>query len=97
MNKPTKANIPTATLRELAMFDEARKLFPGVKRGNDTEFTNYRKKHKDWKKYLPDLLGCVAYQISERKALESKGDWVPPQWCAFSVWINERRFERSMQ
>ena len=33
-------------------FDEFRKLYQGTKRGNQTEFENFIKKHKDWEEVI---------------------------------------------
>ena len=34
---------------EKETYNNFRKEFPGTKRGNDSEFYNFVKKHKDWK------------------------------------------------
>lgn len=40
---------------EKQLFEKFRVKYLGKKRGLDTEFTNFRKRHKDWKKVLPIL------------------------------------------
>ena len=67
-------------------FDEARKFYPGVKRGLDTEFANFKKKHKDWKEVVPLLKPA----IEKQKSLKSwQGGYVPH----FQTWLNQRRWE----
>lgn len=78
--------------KELALFDQVRKAYPGKKRGSDTEFNNFRKRHKDWKDELPKLLGAIEAQLVEKKVAGSRGQFVP-EWPMFSVWINQRRWE----
>ena len=74
----------------LRAFNTARKLFPNTKRGNETEFDNFCKKHKDWRQVLPLLKEAVEKQIRWRA--ESNGEFRPP-WKNFSVWINNRCWE----
>ncbi len=45
------------------IFNEFRKIYPGIKRGNKTEFENFCKKHKDWKEVLPLLKESILKQI----------------------------------
>ena len=47
----------------ISQFDDARKKYPSTKRGNQTEFNNFVKKHNDWKNVLPLLLPAVEHQI----------------------------------
>ena len=93
--KPHKKTTPDPLIEEKRLFNEARKLYPGTKRGNETEFSTLQKKHKDWKNVLPHLLACVKYQIQERKERKERKEFVP-EWPHFSTWINQRRFEEAM-
>jgi len=70
----------------LKIFDEARKLFRGTKRGLQTEFANFRKKNKDWKVVLPLLKPAIENQIKWRKR-----DGI--FWKHFKTWINNRCWE----
>ncbi len=75
------------------IFDEARKLYPNPqKRGLSTEFTNFKKKYKCWREFLPLLLPAVQAQIAWRET--AKGEWRPP-WKNFPSWINQRWWEFS--
>ncbi len=74
----------------LQTFNTARKLYPGTKRGNPTEFENFVKKHKDWRQVLPLLKEAVKKQIKWRT--EAGGEFRPP-WKNFSTWINQRCWE----
>lgn len=73
-------------------FEKVRKLYPGTKRGFDTEFDNFKKKHKDWKTILGYLYGSLLYQIEARK----KKTGFVPEWANFSTWINQRKFEEEI-
>lgn len=85
----------TNTLSEsadLLTFDQFRKLFGGTKRGNETEFLNFKKKHKDWNDVLPKLPEIILTQIENRKQKELKRMFVP-QWKNLQTWINQRCWE----
>jgi hypothetical protein len=77
---------------EPLIFENARKLYPGVKRGFETEFSNLRKKHKDWKEVLSLLKPAIEEQIArrDRKIAENK---FAPSWKHFKTWINNRSWE----
>lgn len=79
-------------------FEKAQKLFPGTKRGLNTEFDNfvYRCKHPltGQRKLLivdvlPLLLPAIERQIKWRRQTE---DFVP-EWKNFQTWINQRCWE----
>ena len=69
------------------LFDEARKLFKGTKRGLETEYENFRK-HADWQDVLPLLKPAVEQQIRWRAA---DGRY----WKNFKTWINSRCWEET--
>lgn len=71
------------------IFNSARKIYLGRKRGNDTEFANFAKKHKDWREVLPILEPTIRKQIEARAA--SNG--FVPEWKHFATWINQRCWE----
>lgn len=77
------------------LFDNARKAYPGDKRGNETEFVNFIKKHTDWKIVLPTLEEKIKNQIAarDRKLKESK---FVPEWKKFTTWINQRCWEEEI-
>jgi len=73
-------------------FGFALKIYPGTKRGLDTELDNYKKKHKDWKGCLELLLPAIKKQKDWR---ERTDDFVPP-WKHFPTWINNRCWEEEV-
>ncbi len=76
------------------IFDEARKLYPGIKRGNGTEFANFTKKNKRWREILPRLLPAIQAQIDWRSS--ANGEW-RPSWKSFPAWINQSWWEINVQ
>ena len=76
------------------IFEKSRELFPGTKKGNDTEYDNFVKKHKDWKDVLPLLLPAVEKQIKYRANIPS--DKFIAEWKHFRTWINQRCWEDEM-
>lgn len=82
-------------VKEKEIFDEFRKKYPGTKRGNDIEFENFKKKHKDWKDVLPLLLEKLNYQIKAREENRKLGGFVP-EWKNLQTWINQRCWEEEI-
>jgi len=77
----------------LILFDKFRKLYPGTKKGNQTEFENFKKKHKsDWKTVLPTLEGVINNQIQVRNE-KIKLKMFVPEWKNLQTWINQRCWE----
>lgn len=74
------------------IFREVLKLYPGVKKGIDTEYINFQKKHKDWKEINATLIDKLENQIFIRA--QSTG--FMPNWAHFSTWINQRKFEEEL-
>jgi hypothetical protein len=70
------------------LFNTSRKLYPGTKRGNDTEFEEFKKKHKDWECVLPLLEPAIKEQIEWRQSDE----W-HPEWKNFKTWLSNRSWE----
>lgn len=86
LHSPTSISISKGkgiSKEEKEIFNIARKRFPGSKNGLDVEFTNFQKKHKDWREVLPLLLPAIEQQIIWRKADER-------YWKMFQTWINQR-------
>ena len=75
-----------------ADFEKARLLYPGVKRGSETEYDNYIKKLKKFhlkeSAVTPLLLPAIQFQIKQRAGK----DW-NASWKHFSTWINNRWWE----
>lgn len=73
-------------------FEVARKLYPGTKRGRDTEFSEFKKKHKDWKDCVELLTPAIEREIQYHKEQGIKGAFCPP-WKNFKTWLNQRCWE----
>ncbi len=73
------------------IFDNARGVYPGVKRGCLTEFGDFCKKHKDWREILPILKDAIEMQVLRRSRVDPK-EFVP-QWKNFKTWLNQRCWE----
>ena len=80
------------TNKDLDIFDKFRKEYPGTKKGNETEFDNFKKKTSDWEKVLSDLSAILTCQINERMILKKSGQFVAC-WKNLSTWINQRCWE----
>jgi len=81
-------------------FEEFRILYGGVKKGLDTEFENFTKKHKDWKEIIPLLKTAIEKQKLWRE--QNKGKTVDgrpvfiPEWKNLQTWINQRCWEEQV-
>jgi len=91
-SKPEPRGKLTAEQAREEAFEDARKLYPGVKRSHDTEWQNFKRKTKDYKTVVADLVYAVRIQIVQREDLKDKGEFVPP-WKHFQTWINNRWWE----
>lgn len=95
-NINTNSNSATAhnnrTVAQRVVFEEARTAFPGTKRGFDTEYNNFTRKHKDWRNILPLLKPAIKAQIADRQRKKITGEFVP-SWKHFRTWINNRCWE----
>ena len=70
------------------LFEEARKLYPGTKRGHDVEYQNFRKKYRmKQDKIIPLLKPAIEAQIAFRESQRKKQEWTPG-WKHFATWIN---------
>ncbi len=66
-------------------FEQARKLYPGRKRGFGQEWENFRKKYgMKMTAICPLLKPAIEAQIAYRATTK---DWCP-QWKHFATWIN---------
>lgn len=72
-------------------FETARKAWPGIKRGLETEL-KCLKKHKDWQKAILLLMPAIKEQI-RRHELKKQLDVFVPSWKNFKTWLNNRCWE----
>lgn len=73
------------------VFNSFRTKYKGTKRGNNTEFADF-KKHKDWKMVLPLLEDAFNKQVEYRKYLKSKRKFCP-EWKNLKTWLHNRCWE----
>lgn len=83
---------------EFEKFQAAIKKFPGTKGGSETEYINFKKKHKDYKEVVHLLEPAIFAQIAHRKKLKIEIEDNPvgkhlPAWKNFQTWINNRCWE----
>jgi hypothetical protein len=81
----------------LEIFESARKAYQGTKRGCQTEFDDFTRKHKDWKEVLPLLEAVIKRQIDNREKLKfarqtDRNVFIPP-WKNFKTWLYNRCWE----
>jgi len=88
--KRTNSLSVSSSLKDL--FEEARTLYPGDKRGLDTEFDNLRRKHKDWREIVPALEPALDLQMARRAKMKTAGEFVPG-WKNFKTYVNQRCWE----
>ncbi|MCD7936296.1 MAG: hypothetical protein LUG98_05490 [Tannerellaceae bacterium] len=77
---------------EKTLFEEFHRMYPGIKRGVETEFEHFRKTHPDYFVVLPLLLPGIKKRISWVSQQQSQGLFAP-QYPMLQTWINERRWE----
>jgi hypothetical protein len=81
--------------KEKEIFEEARKLYPGVKLGLDTEWSNYIKKHKNHSDITPILSQVITQQINSRKEMKRRGHFVA-ELKHFKTWINNSCWDEEL-
>ncbi len=75
------------------IFEAARQLYPGEKRGAEPEWRNFKKRYKPEEPDLPDvILAALQNQIAHRKALINSKTRFIPEWPHFMTWINQSRW-----
>lgn len=75
------------------VFENFRKLYPGTKRGHQTEL-DVLKKHKDWKVVLGALEGIITAEIQWRQNTKSQSpSTFIPEWPHLSTYLKQRRWE----
>ncbi len=72
-------------------FERARLMYPGSKRGLDTEFDYFKKKVKDWKGVLTLLAPAIKRQMDWRESADP--NQFIPEWKDFKSWILNRYWE----
>jgi hypothetical protein len=80
--------------QEKILFEEFRKAYLGTKRGLDIEFTNFCKKHKDWRDVLPYLKVNYERQIEAKKS--QRGSIDPRFEKHLQTYINQRCWEEEI-
>lgn len=73
-------------------FEVFRKAYPGRKRGHDTEFDAFKRKHKNWTKIVPLLMPALQRLIAYNKTAEAAGQW-KPSYANLSTWLYQSRWE----
>jgi len=91
--KRTNSLSVSSSLKEL--FEEARRLYPGDKRGLDTELDNLRRKHKDWREIIPALEPALDMQMARREKMKAAGEFLP-NWKHLKTYINGRFWESKL-
>lgn len=86
-------NVESGLLEEFELF---RKKYPGSKRGLDTEFNNFKKKHKDYHEVVFDLNKAIDALMEWREAKKANGQFVP-EYANLQTWINQRRWEVELE
>lgn len=78
------------------IFEVFRQNYPGVKRGFQIEFEDFKKKHpKTWAEVVMILSDRLQYQINAKAELASQGEFVPG-WKHLQTWINNRSWEEEI-
>ncbi len=77
-------------------FEIFRRLYPGTKRGLDSEYQNFKKKHKDYKSVIDLLVPAVENWMLWASETKSANGFVP-EYPMLATWINKRRWETEYQ
>lgn len=91
---PRQTRDPKKVARLKALFDEARKAYPGKKRGLDTEWDHFRR-HKDWEREVYHLKPAIDILIRWREDCRRSGEFVHP-WKNFKTWTHNRCWEEAL-
>jgi hypothetical protein len=68
-------------------FEIARKMYPGVKRGLETEWGVFIK-NKDWRTALPLLVPAIRKQMAWREWCKNSNRFAP-EWKNFKTWLHK--------
>jgi hypothetical protein len=75
-------------LTDEQVFEIARLIYPGPKKGLEVEFSNFKKHHKNWKEVLPLLQPAIIKQNKVHSWLRGSNRF-EPSWKHFQTWINQ--------
>lgn len=76
-------------------FEVFRKAYPGRKRGHDTEFDAFKRKHKNWREIVPMLLPALQRLIAYTEAKKAAGEWTA-SYANLSTWLYQARWEEEL-
>lgn len=77
-------------------FDQARKAYPGTRRGLDVEWANFEKKYdKEKARIVPLLLPSIEAEKAHKARLVAEKKFCP-EWANFSTWINQSRWTQEL-
>lgn len=76
-------------------FEDFRKAYPGRKRGFDTEFEAFKRKHKNWTEIIPLLMPALQRLIAFTEASKAAGQWTA-SFANLSTWLYQSRWEEEL-
>lgn len=76
-------------------FEVFRKNYPGRKRGHNTEFEAFKRKHKNWTEIVPLLMPALQRLIEYNNAMQQSGQWTP-NYANLSTWLYQARWEEEL-
>ena len=92
-NKEKKANKKKKVFtKSEQQFEDFRLHYPGIKRGFQIEFDNFKKKHPNWQDILPLLIPAVDRLIAYSERCRARGQFVA-EYPHLQTWLNQSRWE----
>lgn len=92
-NKEKKANKKKKVFTQSEQqFEDFRQHYPGIKRGFQIEFDNFKKKHPNWQDILPLLIPAVDRLIAYSERCRARGQFVT-EYPHLQTWLNQSRWE----
>lgn len=92
-NKEKKANKKKKVFtKSEQQFEDFRQHYPGIKRGFQIEFDNFKKKHPNWQDILPLLIPAVDRLIAYSERCRARGQFVA-EYPHLQTWLNQSRWE----
>lgn len=76
-------------------FEDFRKAYPGRKRGHDTEFQAFKRKHKNWTEIVPLLMPALQRLIEHNEKAQAAGQWTA-SYANLSTWLYQARWEEEL-
>lgn len=93
INKEKKANKKKKVFTQSEQqFEDFRQHYPGIKRGFQIEFDNFKKKHPNWQDILPLLIPAVDRLIAYSERCRARGQFVA-EYPHLQTWLNQSRWE----